>query len=563
MNYTRDELLLNAAIEVTDTMLVPGASPSIKEVKQAIYDRTRLMFDGQGLKPVPTELQASQIAVAIARMYHVIRVKDSDKVDDSQAPLAVYQTDGPRKGTYDMDLEMLAIIIKQFNSSLPKKGVEEVMADLRTLSVKGEPLAPAWPQETDRDLIAVNNGIFNYKTKTLMPFSPDHVFLSKSGVNYNPAAMNVVIHNDEDGTDWDVETWMQELSDDPAVVDLLWKVVGACVRPHVRWDKMALFHSVKGNNGKGTLLTLMRALIGQGNYSTITLRGFSDRFGRSELTRANCVLTDENSVGKFLEEADVLKAVITGDPISLERKNKDPFTFTFRGFVVECTNDIPKFQDKSNSLARRILLIPFDKSFAGRERKYIKSDYLLRDDVLECVLHKVLVDIPDYYTLPEPDACKMALHEFKTENDPVLAFMEDIMSELRWELVPYQFMYDLYRAWMLRNNPSGKAIVRTRFISSLREYLETNPEFGYEAPLDDDGKPAKMKVCFGMSAPEPLIDEYGLSEWSNTNYRSGSDWRKRCLTNKCGYDDRIRGIRRIGAVAPYRQFDPSKISTIA
>lgn len=85
----------------------------------------------------------------------------------------------------------------------------------------------------DANLIAVNNGIFDYDTKTLLPFTPDKVFTSKSRVDYNPNAVNVVIHNDEDGTDWDVESWMDTLSDDKGVVIILWQLMGAIIRPNV------------------------------------------------------------------------------------------------------------------------------------------------------------------------------------------------------------------------------------------------------------------------------------------------------------------------------------------
>ena len=53
----------------------------------------------------------------------------------------------------------------------------------------------------DPDLIAVNNGIFNYRTKVLEPFKSNKVFLTKSRVDYNPNAKNVVIHNPDDNTD--------------------------------------------------------------------------------------------------------------------------------------------------------------------------------------------------------------------------------------------------------------------------------------------------------------------------------------------------------------------------
>ena len=82
-------------------------------------------------------------------------------------------------------------------------------------------------------------------------------------MNYNPNAKNPVIHNPDDGTDWDVESWMADLSDDPEIVNVLWKILGAVIRPNVAWGKAAWLYSESGNNGKGTLCQLMRALCGK------------------------------------------------------------------------------------------------------------------------------------------------------------------------------------------------------------------------------------------------------------------------------------------------------------
>ncbi|MCP8854702.1 hypothetical protein K9848_00450 [Latilactobacillus sakei] len=43
-----------------------------------------------------------------------------------------------------------------------------------------------------KELIIVNNGVFNKNTKELEPFTPDHVFISKISTNYNPNAKGLL-----------------------------------------------------------------------------------------------------------------------------------------------------------------------------------------------------------------------------------------------------------------------------------------------------------------------------------------------------------------------------------
>lgn len=201
----------------------------------------------------------------------------------------------------------------------------------------------------------------------------------------------------------------------------------------------------------------------------------------------------------------------------MDRKFKDPRSVLFNGFMVQCVNELPKLRDKSESLYRRLLVIPFEKRFEGRERKYIKDDYLKRKDVLEYVLYKLLAKT-DYYELDVPQTCIDMLEEFKLENDPVRQFAEEVFAEATWDLLPYKFMYDCYRHWFQRNVPSGRPVGRNAFLKSLKGLAA---EYGWLAQdkVRSDGR---------MDKPEPLILEYDVREWMNSGY-TGSDPGRKCM----------------------------------
>ena len=455
----------------------------------------------------PSKLCASQIAALMLKIYHIVRIKCGGvNSDPSYDLLAIYQTDGDEEGIYTTDEAVFKRLAKQYNYSISSKELADVM-EMIGLD------APRVSRTMDRDLIAVNNGIFNYETKELLPFSPDYVFLAKSRVDYIPTAHNVIIHNDDDGTDWDVESWMNELSDDPEIVELLWQILSAIIRPHVRWNKSAWFYSNTGNNGKGTLCELMRSLCGDGSYAAIPLSDFSKDFALEPLTRATAIIVDENDVGGFIDKAANLKAVITNDVIPINRKFKTPISYQFYGFMVQCLNEFPRIRDKSDSFYRRQLFIPFDKCFTGRERKYIKNDYLHRSEVLEYVMYKVLN--MNFYTLSEPVSCRNALEEYKDYNDPVRQFLDDMLPELKWDLVPFSFMYDLYKAWFRKNSPNGSLQGKNTFIMDVTNLLQNYPDWTCI------GRQTAIRPGHMMDAPEPLIAEYNLEDWKNPNYTGG------------------------------------------
>lgn len=427
--------------------------------------------------------------------------------------VGVYQTDGPDKGTYVTSERAIGQLVHQYNSAATKKDIAEVVNQLKLH-------AQHKPRTENPDLIAVNNGVFNYKTKTLMPFSPDFVFLSKSRVDYVPNPANPVIHNPDDGTDWDIETWVASLSDDPEIVQLIWEILGAIIRPFTAWNKSVWFYSTTGCNGKGTLCALMRNLCGPGTYASVPLADFGKEFVLEPLVRASAIIVDENSVGTFIDRAANLKAVTTNDVIQINRKFKIPVAFRFFGIMIQCLNEMPRVKDKSESFYRRQLFVPFEKCFTGAERRYIKGDYLNRPEVLQYALWKVLNT--DYYSLSEPEACKAALAEYKGFNDPVRTFLTEMLPELRWSLVPFGFLYDLYKSWLKKNCPSGSPQGRNTFIQDVRTLIPEYPEW-YCLPND-----AKVRTKNLMDKPEALILEYDLQDWMNPVY-SGPDTRKRCL----------------------------------
>lgn len=451
--------------------------------------------------PMPNTLYNEQIAMLLAKLYNTKNIVTSDTTADAKFDLlGFYSIEGENEGLYvtsEMEIERL---IAQYNPSIDTHNMKEVCAILKRISPRAEVCR-------NPDLVAVNNGIFNYQTKILRSFSKDLIFLSKSKVNYVPNPRNPVIHNDEDGTDWDVESWLNDLSDDPEIVNLLWEILSAIIRPNVRWNKSAWLFSETGNNGKGTLCELMRNLCGPGSYASIPIADFSHEFMLEPLTTISAIIVDENDVGQYIDRLANLKAVITNDVIQINRKYRTPISCRFRGFMVQCLNEFPKIRDRSNSVYRRQLFVPMTKCFTGKERGYIKTDYLHRPEVLEYVLHRVLNT--DFYTLSEPKACKNILDEYKEYNDTVRQFWNEVSEEFQWDLLPFTFLYQLYKAWFAENAPSGTVQNKNMFIIDLLAIIK-----------DDDtwlctDKNKKFWTGTKMSKPEPLIAQYNLTEWMN------------------------------------------------
>ncbi len=494
--------------------------------------------------PIMRCLTFWQVAQILLTLHHVVCIAPTSKNTDREYDLlSMYVAVGQNRGVQTSSEEDIRTTARRYNTQLTKKEFAEVFDVLRED-------APRVQLCLHRDLVPVNNGVFNYskhdldaeiggklfhfKAKSLHAFDPRLVFRAKCRVDYLEGAPRVVISHPTEG-DWEIGQWIKDFyftdGDDEfntkhaGMSDLIWEIIGAIIRPNVRWGKSAWLYSEHGNNGKGTLCELMRNLVGPGSHTSIPLSDFGKDFALEPLIRANAIIVDENDVGTYVDQAANIKSVETNDVIQINRKYRMAMAFQFWGFMVQCLNELPRMKDKSDSNYRRKLFVPFTKSFTGAEKKYIKDDYLKRPEVLEYVLWYVLneagADSPgDYYELSEPPATKATLAEYKELNDPVRAFWEEFRPRLVWGLAPFTFLYDLYKSWFAEMNPSGSPVGNKQFITDLVSIVRADTLWH----CADKTKP--IRPGQQMNCPEPLIAEYDLKKWMNPNY-SGSDPLKR------------------------------------
>lgn len=372
----------------------------------------------------------------------------------------------------------------------------------------------------DPNYIFVNNGIYNKTTNELLPFDPEYVSLSKIKTNYNAHATSPTITNPDDGTVWTLDQWLSELVDDnPDRIEQLWQIISAALNPGRVYDKCVIFHSTVGNNGKGTLGQLIKNVIGGRNlYAALPIIGFADRFRVAQLVGKICNIGDENPVGQYLDSIAQFKAAITGDDIQIEYKGRDAYPLQVRMLNIQMMNSSLLSKDKSESAYRRFLIVPFTHSFTGIERKYIKHDYMNRQEVKEYVLKRALEMpvITDFIVTPENNA---ALYAQKVENNSVYEFMEDVYADLQWDVLPIKFLYDLYVEWSSKYNLNGKPVKKSIFVDYVTNYLNERNDDTWEARTQQS---EAISVGTSMDADEPLITTYNLTAYFDPDYKGSN-----------------------------------------
>lgn len=379
-------------------------------------------------------------------------------------------------------------------------------------------------ETSDANRIFVKNGIFNKETKQLEPFAQNEYRLAKIQTNYNPNASSPTITM-PDGLSWSFDMWLDELVDhDPDRLTQMWQIITAALNPGRVYNKCVIFYSRQGNNGKGTLGQVLKNIIGDGLYSSVNIKNFGVRFRTQQLLGKIVNIADENPVGAYIDGTDEFKAAITGDDIQIEAKGKDAYPMQVRMLNIQMLNGTLLTRDKSNSIYRRLLIVPFTHTFTGYERPYIKHDYMDRTDVKEYILKRALESpiVTEFITTKENDE---ALYKTKLENNTVIEFLDEFLPQFKWDALPPKFLYELYKSWMSKDNANGKPVKKSVFIEYATDFFNDTNEWNIRLAQGD-----KITVGQRMDADEPLITEYNLTDYMDPSYK-GSDARiKRAFT---------------------------------
>jgi putative DNA primase/helicase len=542
---TSQETLVERVVSKYLTGVVDDSTFTLSEIRDALLRRLNGEFslENKGRKDsystfgpinkiqVLDELTVARVLVA---RHRIVAVDLSEGEADDMTLVAMYAEFGEDEGLYTTSETQIKALASDLKPSMTAKSLDSVYARLRIH-------APVVRRTTEPHLIPVANGVFDHARQALRPFSPDWVFLSKSPVAYDSSAQSpvIVMH---DGVEWEVESWIESLSDDEGVPELLWEVISAAMRSDAPWDRAIWFAAERGNNGKGTLVQLLRNLIGSKACAAVKFMDFGHEFKMEALISARVNLVDENGVGAFSDKIEDWKAIVTGDVFTLNRKYKKPVAMRFRGMDIQCFNSkTPQTKDKTDSFYRRVLIVPFSKWFGGDERKYIKRDYLNRPEVLRYVLKRALE--MQHTKLSNPEACQLAMDDYRGSNNMLMTFWREFELQLEWDLVPFRFLHALYCEWHRKTNPSGDPESLNALISFLREHLAGSPEWEHKGSVDV--RPKRMMIAF-----EPLIVEYNLTDWMNSAY-TGTDPRKKAAVGplKVNYRGLVRRQPKAHAVA--------------
>ena len=333
----------------------------------------------------------------------------------------------------------------RYAPSIPK--IQGVLRALQALQTLPHEKSPAWitaPQTKDvRSLVSFEDVVVDAATGA--SFQRDETFFAPHIVPcpYDPSA--------------ECPTWHRCLGEwgggDPEWGGLLQRMFGYCLLPHRDYAKWFLMYG-KIRGGKGTIMSILKALLGEG-YMGTCLEDIAGQFGLWGIEQAKVMAINEVSeISNREGEAAcrVLKSIVGRDPISINRKYEQPL----RNVVVDAvpimqSNEIPRLPNKGLGLSGKMVLLPFTVSFVGREN-YRLGEQLMAElpGIAAWALEgaKIVEAEKDPKAkFPMPERSKSLIEEYHAVNNPIDEFLSARFEAKEGGFVSSEALYSHWKEW--------------------------------------------------------------------------------------------------------------------
>lgn len=321
----------------------------------------------------------------------------------------------------------------------------------------------------DEDLINFSNGLLRLSDETLLPHTPDVLTTIQIPCSWTGKPSPTPVF----------DKYIDTLTEgDAPTRNLLLEFDGACLSNIKGWRmKKALFLVGDGDTGKSQKKSLVERLLGKGNYVGIDLKDMEARFGTGAIYGMRLAGSSDMSF-LSVDELMTFKKITGGDSLFAEFKGQQAFEFTYGGLLWFCMNRLPKFGGDDGKWVYDRIMVVACKNVIPKEKqdKYLLDKmYAEREGIVYKAVTALKTVIANGYRFSEPESVTQARDTYMVENNTVIAFFDECMTE--WPNGKIKGcttgkVYDVYKAWCGDNN-SGYAKTAKEFRLTLAEHLGT------------------------------------------------------------------------------------------
>lgn len=156
------------------------------------------------------------------------------------------------------------------------------------------------------------------------------------------------------------------------VMNQLYEIAGYCLIRRNNFHKFFIITG-SGGTGKSTFANLIRRLFKPRYVSKVALSQFDQDYHLSTLIGAMVNIDDDASNEKILKDAGRFKSATAGIPVLVRPIYSEPIELLCMATIIVLSNSIPKIQDDSEGLYRRMLLVELNNKIKDPDRDFEKK----------------------------------------------------------------------------------------------------------------------------------------------------------------------------------------------
>ncbi|EDO1223657.1 hypothetical protein K2V03_002135 [Listeria innocua] len=394
-------------------------------------------------------LNASQFAKLCLQHVHCVIFSDISK------NVWIYNF---KKGIYEQDSYRIRKLIFYFLNKIAKdawnsRHIKEVFDMILLYSSEVTQL-----DKFNNNLIAFENCAFDTKSSVIIPHRFDNYLINSLPVKY--------IANEECPL---FIRFLYSIFEDSKTVEFVKEFFGYCLSNETRAHKLLLNYGT-GSNGKSTLFKILQSIIGKDNVSSSSFRDMATDFGLEPLLAKKCNISNES--GSDFLNSELLKSISSGDSVTVNRKNKEAIRQILPIKLIFIVNQLPLIKDESYGFERRVIILPFTKTFTASDIDVHLEEKLLleRSGILNFALEGLKSLKDRGYRFQESESMLIAKKNYFGSSAPVKRFLKEKLEMKKGSKIEKNDLRQAFVSWCDENNIDSRGFGSPRkFAKGMQE----------------------------------------------------------------------------------------------
>ena len=327
------------------------------------------------------------------------------------------------------------------------------------------------------NLLCLNNGVLNTTTREFHEHSPKFYFDTSINIDYDPEQtecpnfinyLNQVQRNNQDNI--------------ANIVRLGGYLLDYSHKNMKKCNRIFLFDG-DGGSGKSTLLDTFRLFFSKKQITALTLDELSGKnFENAQLIYSRVNICGETK--KAMVDSEGLKLISEGSEITVRPIYKEPITIRSKTKVLVACNGLPRFNDQSEGMSRRLLIFRFRNQYKNEKQYDTYKEYgdpaergiYIKDvdlfDKIEAeksaIFNLFLGGLDDLaknkFQFIETEDQVEILNEFKSDNDILREFLNGRYEIHAMGNLPIKAIFNDFQVWY-HYNVGGQLKMRSSEVS--------------------------------------------------------------------------------------------------